>query len=211
MRPLTRPASGLASPQAAGFTLFEFVLVMVLLGLLAAVGSNMLSDGFFIARQLDSESAGHSEARYALERIARELRGVKRLAQGDYCFEIMEPARAAFRRRPLTDGTSQLDADFLDQTDCNKGTERVEIALSGHDLVLAYGSSAANLSRSVSGLPVCATGAGFCLRYLAADGSTERTMAGRNSLVFIEVALRLQDASHADLPALSQRIALRND
>src|SRR4051794_4814472 len=60
-----------------GFTLVELIMTMVVIGLIAAFGSSMFSDVFRTTRMVDSSQTSADQARYALERIARELRQMK--------------------------------------------------------------------------------------------------------------------------------------
>jgi prepilin-type N-terminal cleavage/methylation domain-containing protein len=68
LRKQTRPARG--------FTLVEVVMVMVLLGILAAIGAPMIANSMLVANSVSPHLNTLSQARYATERIARELREV---------------------------------------------------------------------------------------------------------------------------------------
>ncbi len=59
-----------------GFTLIELTLVIVLLGILSSVGVNMISDSYRSTRMLNNGNANTSSARYAMERMAREIRSI---------------------------------------------------------------------------------------------------------------------------------------
>lgn len=57
-----------------GFTLIEVIVSVVLIGILFVVGTNMLSGAFFTSNTVVRETLGVSSARYALERMGREIR-----------------------------------------------------------------------------------------------------------------------------------------
>lgn len=59
-----------------GFTLIELALVIVVLGILVAAGSGVISDSLRATRGLDAFAASANDARAALDRVARELRAV---------------------------------------------------------------------------------------------------------------------------------------
>jgi len=73
----------IAKQKARGFSLIELILVIIILSIIAAVGSQMLSSGFnayFTGRDIiDAEWQG----RYAMQRISRELRDVRSATSGD--------------------------------------------------------------------------------------------------------------------------------
>lgn len=62
---------------ARGVTLVELVIVIMLLGILGVVGSSMIADSFKVTQRVDSNNASEAAARYAMERIAHELREMK--------------------------------------------------------------------------------------------------------------------------------------
>ena len=68
------------STTQRGFTLVEFIIVIVLMGIISAIASVTLSQGFhsFFASQnvIDADW----QARYALERMSREIRIVRSLS-----------------------------------------------------------------------------------------------------------------------------------
>ncbi len=76
-------------PRQRGFSLLEMVLVIVLMALLAGLGSRLLSVGFdsyFTARD---HSDADWQGRYAWQRLSRELRTVRSPSAADL---VMAPA-----------------------------------------------------------------------------------------------------------------------
>ena len=193
----------------SGFTLVEQVLVIVLLGCLALVGGNMLSDGFRVTQSLQSEQSSQDEARYAVERLARELREIKRLADGRVCISAMEAGRLVFRRR--SGNASPVDAAFLDQSDCAVGTQQVAVTLSGPRLTLAYdGADDRSLTERLAPSGACPDGHAFCLSYLASDGITPVGPANPVPLALIQIEVELLDAGSGQRLAQTLRVALRH-
>lgn len=62
--------------RSLGVTLVELLVVIVLLGILGVVGSSMIANTFDTTRIIDSGNASEASARYAIERVGRELREV---------------------------------------------------------------------------------------------------------------------------------------
>ena len=56
-----------------GFTLVELVIGIVLIGILSVVSTSMIADSFTTTRIVDASQVSAAQARYALERIAREI------------------------------------------------------------------------------------------------------------------------------------------
>ncbi len=72
-----------------GFSLLEMVLVIVLLAMLAGIGSTLLSAGFNSYFTGRDSSEAEWQGRYALERLTRELRTVRSPSAADL---IIAPA-----------------------------------------------------------------------------------------------------------------------
>ena len=65
------------SVRAAGFTLIEMVVTLIVIGVLATIGATVMSRGFlsyFVGREIARDDA---QGRLALERMARDLRIVR--------------------------------------------------------------------------------------------------------------------------------------
>jgi prepilin-type N-terminal cleavage/methylation domain-containing protein len=188
-------------PIARGFTLLELVITIVLLGTLAAVGSSMLSDSFSTTRRVNDSNASKAEARYVLERLAREIREIKYTDGGNYCVAQIGGASAMDAMRFVFDKRSS--AQSLDRQNCAVDSNRVTVNYSAPYLTLAYATPAlsATLSDRV------ATG-GFGLRYLQSDGATASSSSA--TLYFVEISLTLTDATGVQGFPQRMRVALRN-
>jgi prepilin-type N-terminal cleavage/methylation domain-containing protein len=109
--------------QCRGFTLIELVIVVVLLGILGATGVSMLYDPFSTARIVNATNTDAAKARYALERVARELREVKNVG-GSFCFTTQTSTATtvsyAFWKSgsdiPCANGSSSVTIDWNSTT-----------------------------------------------------------------------------------------------
>ena len=63
--------------SARGFSLLELVLVIVLLGIIASVGAQLMGSGFQLYVSGRDSLSADAQARLALERITRDLRSVR--------------------------------------------------------------------------------------------------------------------------------------
>lgn len=115
-RPLFRPHQG-------GFTLVELIVSAVLLGILASIGVSMISDSFRTAQFVNQESSSGSAARYAMERLTREIReidpgSISTLAPTELRFTrrgtsvniALQGNRIALDSAPVTSGSPTLVA-----------------------------------------------------------------------------------------------------
>lgn len=87
--------------RSAGFSLVELIVSIVVLGVLAAVTAPIFSSSLRVYVESDAHLTTLGKARYATERIARELREVQRNA-GAYSFSVMGPNNMTFTKQ---DGT----------------------------------------------------------------------------------------------------------
>jgi prepilin-type N-terminal cleavage/methylation domain-containing protein len=62
--------------HCSGFTLIELIISIILLGLMAAVGTTLLSDSFSLTFMMNGSQSSQAKARNAMERIEREIREV---------------------------------------------------------------------------------------------------------------------------------------
>ena len=63
-------------PRQLGFTLLEVVISVLLLCVLSVVGGSMIAGSFYATRAIGSEHLANSTARYAMERMVREIREI---------------------------------------------------------------------------------------------------------------------------------------
>lgn len=167
------------NPPQQGYTLIEMIIALVAFGVMAAalvpVALNSLR-AHDVARQ---QAASLDALRYAVDRIARELREVSYLpATQRYDFLAMQSQAVRFRR-PF----SQQNAAGTVTT----GVDEVSISLSGTSLLLNYASL--NLSPT----PVLMDRvSGFSLHYLDAAGATAATDA---TVVAVRIVVSALDPS----------------
>jgi prepilin-type N-terminal cleavage/methylation domain-containing protein len=168
-----------------GFTLIELIITTVLLGLLGAVGASMISDSFDTTRMVDASQVSAAQARYALERLEREIRETK-FAGGAYAISTMTATRLVFTRN---DGVA------------------VTIDKTGNNLTLGYSSPVITptptLTNQVSALT---------FTYYSIDPGTGAVTSGatNSNVRLVEIALSLQDAVSGQTFSQRVRVGLRN-
>ena len=180
------------STRCRGFTLVELVISIVLIGILAAVGAEMIADSFTTTRMVNAENSSTAQARYALERLAREIREVKYDSSGgNYCITTKTATNLVFYK---TSGTYN--------STCATNVVTVTINYSNPNLTLQYSSPAAPSTLLSS------QASSFTLAYLQSDGVTSTTS---NSYIrFVVITLTVTDATSGQSVVQRTRVALRN-
>ena len=194
--------------HSGGFTLVEIIISIVLIGMLAAVGASMLKDTFTTASMVNANTTSAGQARYALERLAREIREIKfNTSTGQYCIDTITWAGSSslvFRKM------SAAGLANTNPTDCNTEVTRVSIA-GGSSLTYGYSPDAStafttstlinNVIANAGGIPL--------LKYYQIDGATPATSTG--NIRFVEITLTVADStSGVQSTAQRTRVALRN-
>lgn len=169
-----------AAPR--GFTLIEAVMVIVLIGILAAVGAPMIANGMRMSIQTGADLETISQLRYATERLAREVREVA-WAGAAYDISTMSETQLSF---------------------VNGSGTSVSIVYSGagNTITLGYGSVAtSNL------VTQAASSEGLKLTYRDFDGAETGSAA---AVRFVDIAVTLANPSTGAGYTQRTRVALRN-
>ena len=176
-----------------GFTLIEIVIGLVLLGLLGVVGANMISGSVFTNQAISNEKLAYASARYALERMSREIREM----QYDSVNGKMAIATPAL----------DMTANRLSFTKTGlSGNTLVTLTFSGTvpgAIGLAYsGGNAEDLVQNL-------INTGGVFTYLQADGTTPTTDPATVRYVRIDLNVKPDNTKNQVL-TLSNVIYLRN-
>jgi len=172
-----------------GFSLIELVLVIVLLGFISIVGVNMIADSYKSTRIIDNGNANTSTARYALDRLSRDLRQVV----SDTSTKFVEVTTAASTQMVFTESALLSSGTYT--------TDVITIHLVGTSL---------KLNNATQGLDTVLAEhvTAFSLRYF------DVTMAENpaiNQIRFVQINLTISDPGHAEPIALQTLVALRNN
>ncbi|WP_077037385.1 hypothetical protein [Pelomonas sp. KK5] len=176
----------------AGYTLVELAFAGGLLGSLSAVAGLMWVDSLSTVSAVETDNAGIAQARYAMERLAREIRQVKWGTTGSaYCITTFTSSQLVYRR--TSNGSS------YDPT-CGTGDLLVTVALSGSAVNLAYSASPAASSN------IAADVNSFALSYLDSSLTVTNSAA---SIRYVQITLTMKPAS-GQTTTLRTLVALRN-
>lgn len=164
-----------------GFTLMEITISVVLLGILGVVGTTMMSGSFYTTRVISTEHLAYSEARYAMERMAREIREMQYdTATSSLSLSTMTAAQLSFVKTSMT------------------GTSNVSFQYTAPTLSMSYPPAAsAVLARDISA---------FSFTYL---DENRVVTAQPNNVRFVRIALTTSPAGAQALSLVTQ-VNLRN-
>ena len=175
--------------HCGGFTLVELIISIVLLGILATVGSSMIVDSFTTTRIVNADNASVGQARYALERLAREIREIKYVGSGTTGnYSITTPS-------PLNPSSTLVFTKSVSGADVT-----VTITRSGANLTLGYSSPA--LTSTLSNLV-----SSFTLTFLPVSGTTT---PDTRTIRFVVIELSVTDPPTGQSILQRTRVALRN-
>lgn len=182
--------NSLRSSQA-GFTLVEIIISMVLLGILSVVGTQMLTGSFYTTKVISTQHLAYSEARYALERMGREIREIQyNMSSDSLIITTWTATQMTFDKEPLT------------------GTTGIPVSLQ-----YTPGSATLSMSYSASSPPVfsytpLARNIGeFSFTYLKEDGVSLATNV--NDIRLVRISLKVTPPGAQALSLLTM-VNLRN-
>jgi prepilin-type N-terminal cleavage/methylation domain-containing protein len=168
--------------RSRGFTLLEAVVAIVLLGLLASVGTNMMSDTMIASFTTTQNHSSGSQLRFAVERMAREIREMAYAATG-YDITTKTSTSLVFKKE---DGTT------------------VSISASANTVTMAYGATSSTLTDQLStgGLSLtyldqlgAATTDNDEIRFVQISMTVANTKTGKTDSLRTRVMLREAQAS----------------
>jgi prepilin-type N-terminal cleavage/methylation domain-containing protein len=179
-------------PVQSGFSLIEIVIVLVLLSFLGVLGARMISGSVLTNQLISSDKKAYSAARYALERMSREIRETEYLSASDTMnITVMSSTQLSFYKTTLST-TTPVTLTY----DSTKG-----------ELYLAYNTGTPTgkllLTNLVSTAP---------FKYLDASGNIlTLPLNDPTSLRYIRIDLDVKpDNAQSQLPTLSTQIYFRN-
>ncbi len=170
--------------RVEGVTLTELILVIVILGILAAFVGPVLYNAMRAYDRAQVSSATHGELRYAMERMSREIREIRRNSTNAILLDVA----------PMTQSTLGFFR--------NDGTQ----------VLISRTSSFVNMSyvppggSTLTGLLLDQVN-GFSLAYFQPNATA--VAASTSSLAFIQVSVSLVDSVGGTFAA-RQRIDLRD-
>jgi prepilin-type N-terminal cleavage/methylation domain-containing protein len=201
------------SRHNSGFTLIELIISIVLLALLGTVGSTIFKDSFTTARLVDAEAGSEGGARYALDRLAREIREIKyNTTNSSYCISPTASDTTAdrlvfYRTIP---GSTYVAACAL-----SISTYTVTIARTGANLNMGYTYfHPPTLPADVISMPLSNTVSNPVstkfLDYLDATGNSLTAPPSASDVRFVLITLVVTDPISGQSISQRTRVALRN-
>lgn len=163
-----------------GFTLMEMVIGIVLLGILSVVGTTMISGSFTTTRVISNEHLAYSSARYAMERMVREIREIQ------------------YTTTTHVVGISSMGPGQLTFTASGLNSSRA--------VSLSYVAPQVILTTSDGSAPLVSSVSAFNLSYLDIN---RQTTANVNDVRYVRIAMTISP-DQAQALSLVTQVGLRN-
>lgn len=173
-----------------GFSLIELIVAIAVLGILALAGTTIASNAFTTVRVVDAGLLTSNSARYAVERLAREIREVQFVKGTGYTISSALTANATNLVFTGVDGSG---ADATVTINYSSGTKTLTLGYAGSTQTLAGQVSAFTLN----------------FKQLNDDGTTTATTSV-SSVRFVDISLTVADATSGQSVQERVRVALRN-
>lgn len=164
-----------------GFSLLEIVLSIVLLGILGVAGTHMIVGSFFTTQVIGNEHLANSMARYAMERMVRDVREISYNTSSDVV------------------GITSMSASQLSFTKSGPGSTSTSVgfAYANPTLTMTVAGTSATLATAITG---------FGFSYLDANGLDT---AIPNAVRSVRITLTATPAQ-AQAITLTTQVRLRN-
>jgi prepilin-type N-terminal cleavage/methylation domain-containing protein len=159
----------IAPRKARGWSLVELVVVILVLGMLAAFIGPLLVSTFSAYDMTSGTVSAYAKMRYAMERMEREIRDIRRSPADTTKFDINAATLSA----------TNFDFVKWDAT-------AVKIDLNGTNVRVTYGATPGTLADQASLLE---------MKYYRHDGTTETAAA--NNIEFVQIRMTLTDKANS--------------
>lgn len=174
-------ASTARPPQQQGFSLLEIVLSIVLLGILGVAGSRMIANSFFTTQIISNEHLANATTRYALERMAHDIREISYDSANDVVgITGMSASQLSFTKSGLGGAITSMGFTYASPT-----------------LTMSAAGSSATLANDITT---------FSFTYLDASGTITATP---NAVRSVRITLTATPAQ-AQAITLTTQVRLRN-
>lgn len=168
---------------ARGFTLIEMIITTVILGIMAAALAPLALSSLRAYRETVDDIAVLDKVRYATERVAREIREVNAIKDGNgnftnFAFTGMAANSVAFTRT------------YFDSTGAEGSNIVVRICANGTNLTLSYNSTA-TICPDAQGILLTDDLSALTLSYFDQAGNPITTLPDSNNVRSVGIGLTL--------------------